>query len=385
MIYFDNAATSWPKPPAVADAVTAQFTGAGGNPGRSGHRFSIAAARILEDAREGLATLFHVKNPGRIAFAHNATHALNLAIFGVLRPGDRVVTSGVEHNSVMRPLRHLATAGVDVVVARCAADGSLDVDAVENELRAGARLLVTTHASNVTGTIMPIAELAAIARTHGVTYLVDSAQTAGTMPIDVEALGLDLLAFTGHKGLLGPTGTGGLYVREGIELAPLVRGGTGSESANEVQPDFMPDMYESGTANVSGIAGLAAGVSFLSEVGVDAVQAHERELVTRFFEAAAAVPGITMYGPADPMRRCGIVSFTLAGISPSEIALLLDEPFGIMARAGLHCAPAAHRTLGTFPAGTVRFGFGWFNTVAEVDTAVDALRQIAAWNAKEGA
>ena len=379
MIYFDNAATSWPKPPAVVDTVTAQFAGAGGNPGRSGHRFSIAAARILEDAREALATLFHVEDPGRIAFTHNATHALNLALCGVLRPGDRVVTTGVEHNSVMRPLRHLESTGVEVIVVRCAGDGSLDVDDVDNALRRGARLLVTTHASNVTGTVMPIAELAAIARKRGVIYLVDAAQTAGTMPIDLEALGIDLLAFTGHKGLLGPTGTGGLYVREGIELAPLVRGGTGSESANEVQPDFMPDMYESGTANVSGIAGLAAGVRFLSEVGVEAVQAHEQQLVTRFLETAPGIPGIAIHSAADPIRRCGIVSFTIAGISPSEIGLLLDEPFGIMARTGLHCAPAAHRTLGTFPAGTVRFGFGWFNTAAEVETAVDALRPIATW------
>jgi cysteine desulfurase family protein len=379
MIYFDNAATSWPKPRPVAAAVQEQLTSAGGNPGRSGHRLSVAAARLVEEAREALAHLFHVEDPSRIAFAHNATHALNVALCGLLHPGDRVVTTSLEHNSVMRPLRHLETTGVRVEVVPCEADGSIDLGKVDASLQPGARLLVTTHASNVTGTILPVADLAAIARRSGAYSVVDAAQTAGTVPIDVEALGIDVLAFTGHKGLFGPTGTGGLYVREEVDLTPLVRGGTGSDSAHEVQPEFMPDAFESGTLNVAGIAGLAAGVRFLMEVGVEAVQAHERQLATRFADAARSIPGVRIYGPSDPRSRCGIVSFNLAGASPSEVGLLLDEAFAIMARTGLHCAPAAHRTLGTFPDGTVRFGFGWFNTTAEVDAAVDALRQIAAW------
>jgi cysteine desulfurase family protein len=382
MIYFDNAATSWPKPPSVAAAVAEQLTNAGGNPGRSGHRLSVAAARTVENARELLAGVFRVADPGRIVFAHNATHALNLALYGLLRAGDRVVTTGVEHNSVMRPLRHLEATGIEVAVVPCGADGSLDLLKVEQALQPGAHLLVTTHASNVTGTIMPVADLAVMARSHGASYLVDAAQTAGTVPIDVERLGVDLLAFTGHKGLFGPTGTGGLYVREGVELAPLVRGGTGSDSAHEIQPQFMPDIYESGTLNVAGIAGLAAGVRFLMNMGIDAVQAHERELASRFVGEASAIPGITIHGPSDAGRRCGIVSFNVAGMSPSEVGLVLDDSFDIMARTGLHCAPAAHRTLGTFPDGTVRFGLGWFNTAAEVDTAVEALRQIAAWSLK---
>jgi len=381
MIYFDNAATSWPKPPAVAAAVQEQLTSAGGNPGRSGHRFSVAAARIVEEAREALALLFHAPDPSRIAFAHNATHALNVALYGLLRPGDRVVTTSVEHNSVMRPLRHLETTGVTVEVVPCEPDGMLDLRRVDRALTPGTRLLVTTHGSNVAGTILPVGDLAAMARRRGVRYLVDAAQTAGTVPIDVQALGLDVLAFTGHKGLFGPTGTGGLYVRDGVELPPLLRGGTGSDSAHEVQPEFMPDVFESGTVNVAGIAGLAAGVRFLVDVGVEAVQAHECDLATRFADAVSAIPGVTIYGPSAGASRCGLVSFNVAGASPSEVGLLLDEEFGIMARTGLHCAPAAHRTLGTCPAGAVRFGFGWFNAIAEVDAAVAALREIAAWAA----
>lgn len=379
MIYFDNAATSWPKPSSVAAAIQEQLASAGGNPGRSGHRFSVAAARVIEDARETLARLLHVVDPSRLAFVSNATHALNVALCGLLRPGDRVVTTSIEHNSVMRPLRYLETIGVEVAAVPCGADGSIDVGRVDEALTPGARLLVTTHASNVTGTILPVRDLAMVARRHGARYVVDAAQTAGTIPIDVEALDVDVLAFTGHKGLLGPTGTGGLYVRDGLDPRPLVRGGTGSDSAHEIQPEFMPDVFESGTPNVTGIAGLGAGARFVLDVGVESVQAHERDLAMRCVDGLRALPAVTVYGPSDAAARCGIVSFNVAGASPSEVGLLLDDAFGIMARTGLHCAPAAHRTVGTFPAGTVRFGVGWFNTVAEVDAAVDAVRQIAAW------
>ena len=384
MIYFDNAATSWPKPPAVAAAVHEQLTTGGGNPGRSGHRLAVGAARVVEEAREALAGLFHVEDPSRIAFAHNATHALNVALAGLLRPGDRVVTTAIEHNSVMRPLRHLESLGVALTVVPCGRDGAISAERIDAALQ-GARLLVTTHASNVSGAILPIGELAALAQRRRALYLVDAAQTAGIVPIDLGTTEVDLLAFTGHKGLFGPPGTGGLYVREGVEIQPLVRGGTGSDSAHEVQPAFMPDALESGTLNVAGIAGLGAGVRFVAGIGVDAVQAHERRLATRFVDAAAEIPRVMVHGPAGAAERCGIVSFSVAGVSPSEVGLLLDESFGIMARTGLHCAPSAHRTLGTFPAGTVRFGFGWFNTAAEVDAAVDALRQIVAWSTKAAA
>lgn len=382
VIYFDNAATSWPKPASICAAVNDYLTDAGGNPGRAGHRMSIAAARTVENAREALAQLFNASDPSRIVFTQNATHALNQALYGLLRPGDHVVTTSVEHNSVMRPLRHLETLGVEVTVVSCAPDGTLNPDRVRRALRPGTRLLVTTHGSNVVGTLMPIGDLAALARKQQVLCLIDAAQTAGAIPIDVQGMGVDLLAFTGHKSLFGPTGTGGLYIREGVTLTPLIRGGTGSESARELQPEFLPDAYESGTLNVAGIAGLGAGVRFLLETGVDAVRRHEQQLVSQFLAGAAEISGIILYGPVDAALKCAVVSFNVAGASPSEVGLILDESFGIMARTGLHCAPSAHQTVDTFPTGTVRFSFGWFNTPAEVEAALAALREIASWAAK---
>jgi cysteine desulfurase family protein len=379
MIYFDNAATSWPKPPGVAAAMVDQLENAGGNPGRAGHRLSLAAARVVADARDAVAQLFNAADPSRIVFTHNATHALNVALHGLLRSGDHVVTTSVEHNSVMRPLRHVERSGVELTVVGCRRDGSIDVKAVAGAIRSNTRLLVATHASNVTGTLLPVGELASVARSRGVLSLVDASQTAGAIPVDVAAMDVDLLAFTGHKALLGPTGTGGLYIRDGIELKPLLRGGTGSESAHELQPLFLPDAHESGTVNVTGLAGLNASVRFLLDIGIDAIRAHEQKLVTRFLSAAHGVPGLRIHGPLDPRLKCGTVSFTLNGSTASEAALLLDESFDIMARAGLHCAPAAHRTLGTFPTGTVRFSFSWFNTEGEVDTAAQALHDIAQW------
>ena len=379
MIYFDNAATSWPKPPTVSAAIADCLSDAGGNPARSGHRMSIAAARIVENARAALAEMFHTEDPAEIVFTQNATHSLNLALYGLLRPGDHAVTTSVEHNSVMRPLRHLESLGVEVTVVAANRDGTIDIDPVRDALRPDTRLLVTTHASNVTGTLMPVDELAALARENATSYLIDASQTCGALPIDVQKLGVDLVAFSGHKGLLGPTGTGALYVRQDVVLSPLMRGGTGSDSAHEIQPEFLPDALESGTLNVAGIAGLNAGVRFLSEIGIAAVRTHERELVERFLTGIAEIPGIVLYGPPESWLRCGVVSFNVTGAVPSEIGLILDQSFGIMARTGLHCSPGAHKTLETFPTGTIRFSFGWFNTRAEVDLALEALTEIAAW------
>jgi cysteine desulfurase / selenocysteine lyase len=378
-IYFDNAATSWPKPPGVLATMTECMAASGGNPGRSGHRLSIAAARVVEETRQLLADLLNADDPSRIVFTHNATHALNVALYGLLRPGDHVVTTSVEHNSVMRPLRDLERRGIAVTVVNCRPEGTLPVDEVRRAMRPGTRLLVTTHASNVLGSVMPIEELAAAARAAGALYLVDASQSAGAVPIDIDDTGIDLLAFTGHKALLGPTGTGGLFIRSGVNVAPLIRGGTGSDSDRETQPDFHPDLHESGTLNVAGIAGLGAAVRFLREIGIDAVVAHERALMTEFVERAADIPGLTLYGPDHPARRCGVVSFNLRGASSSEVAQVLDDSFGILARAGLHCAPSAHRTAGTFPGGTVRFAFGWFNRADEIRTAISALGELASW------
>lgn len=378
-IYFDNAATSWPKPPTVRVAVDRYFDEVGGNPGRSGHRMSIAAARAVEDTRDLLGDLFNVRDSGRIVFTKNATEALNLAIYGLLEPGDHVVTSSIEHNSVMRPLRHLESEGMELTVVACAPDGTLDPEDVLRAIRPNTRLLTTLHGSNVMGSLLPVAELAAIAREHDVPYLVDAAQTAGAVPIDVEALGIDMLAFSGHKGLLGPTGTGGLYLREGLSPRPLMRGGTGSRSDLAIQPDFMPDMYESGTLNVAGLVGLAAGILYVLDFGVACVSTHERSLVARFMNGVSELPGITVHGPEHLEQRCGVVSFNVDGLSPSDVGMLLDRDYAILSRVGLHCAPGAHQIIGTFPIGSVRFGFGLFNTVPEVDEALAALDEISTW------
>ncbi|OFW64102.1 MAG: cysteine desulfurase [Actinobacteria bacterium RBG_16_67_15] len=380
-IYFDQAATSWPKPDSVRRAVEEYFDGAGGNPGRSGHRMSIAAARLVEAARDALAELFAVPDPGRIAFTKNATEALNVAIYGLLSPGDHAVTTSSEHNSVMRPLRHLEAAGLALTVVPCRPDGTLDAEAVFEAIRPETRLITTVHGSNVTGALTPIERIAAEARRRGIPYLVDAAQTAGAIPIDLTALGIDLLAFTGHKALLGLTGTGGLVVAPGVDLPPLLRGGTGSRSDSEHQPDFMPDVYESGTLNVAGLAGLGAGVRHLLGVGINQVAAHEQTLVDRFRTGAAAIPMVRLFGPERPADRCGVVSFNVGSLSSSEVGTLLDRDFDILSRVGLHCAPGAHRTIGTFPGGTVRFGFGLTNTIGEVDAALRALAEIASWAA----
>ena len=379
MIYFDHAATSWPKPPVVREALDAYFGDAGGNPGRAGHRMSIAAARIVEEARDGLAELLGVADSSRVAFTKNATEALNIGISGLVGPGDHVVTSSIEHNSVMRPLRHLEARGVEVTAVRCSGDGTLDADAVAAAARPETRLVTTLHGSNVTGALLPIGAIARWCRDRGIPYLVDASQTAGTVPIDVEALGVDLLAFTGHKGLLGLTGTGGLYVRAGFELPSLIRGGTGSRSDREAQPAFMPDAHESGTLNVAGLGGLGAGVRHLLDTGVDKVEAHERDLTTSAVHGLGTIPGVRVHTPLDPLRRCGVLSFTVDGATPSDVGTILDREFGIMSRVGLHCAPGAHRTIGTFPSGTIRFGFGLSNTLDEVGTAVAAVGEIARW------
>ncbi|MFZ5827488.1 MAG: aminotransferase class V-fold PLP-dependent enzyme [Bacillota bacterium] len=377
MIYLDNAATSWPKPPAVKRAVLEALDEAG-NPGRSGHALALASARRVLAAREALAQLLGAPDPARIALTANATGALNLAITGLLRPGDRVVTTAVEHNSVMRPLRALQHQGVELEVVRCSPDGRVDPADVARALRKKTRLLVATHASNVLGAIQPVNELGRLAREAGTLFLVDASQTAGALEIDLASLPVDLLAFTGHKALLGPQGTGGLYLREGLELEPLTRGGTGSASELEEQPEFAPDRYESGTPNVPGLAGLAAAAEYLVAHGVAAVRTREVALTERFLAGLREIPGVVVYGPAEATARTGLVSLNLRGVSSSMLSQALEEGFGVLTRAGLHCAPAAHRTAGTYPDGSVRFSFGAASTSADVDGALEALRTLAA-------
>lgn len=383
MIYLDNAATSWPKPPPVVEAMVHFLTEVGGSPGRSSHRLSVEAGRIVYAAREAVAELFHFSDPLRVVFGLNVTEALNLALQGLLRPGDHVVTSSIEHNSVMRPLRALEREGVEVTVVQATPEGMLNPAEVERAIRPHTVLVVLNHASNVVGTIQPVAELGRVIRELGPAaplLLVDAAQTAGALRIDMEADGIDLLAFTGHKSMYGPMGTGGLVIGQRVDtrrLVPLKRGGTGSRSEREEQPDFLPDMCESGTPNAIGLAGLAAGVRWVLERGVEAIRAEEMVLTQRLIDGLREIPGVAVYGTLDAARQTAAVSFNLARMEPSEVALRLDEEYGIMARPGLHCAPAAHRTVGTFPAGTVRFSLGAFNTSAQVDAALEAVGRLA--------
>lgn len=377
VIYLDHAASSWPKPPEVVEAVSRTLAEVGSNPGRSGHRLSLEAARIIFEARNALASLFHADDPLRIVLTRNATEALNIMICGLLKSGDHVIASGMEHNSVMRPLRAMEGRGVRISVAACSRNGRLDPAEVVSLLRPETRAVILTHASNVTGTIQPVAEVGAIARDMGIICCVDAAQTAGAVPIDIAEMHIDLLAFTGHKSLYGPQGTGGLYIGPGLEemIDPIMTGGTGSASELEIQPDFLPDKFESGTPNTPGISGLLAGVRFILETGLDAIRAKEQALSGLLRGGLASIPRVHVHG--DPARTIPVVSFSVEGMSPSDVTQILDEEYGIMARPGLHCAPSAHRTIGTFPQGTVRFSLGWFNTEAEVQRALDAVSDIA--------
>ncbi|MEN6480506.1 MAG: aminotransferase class V-fold PLP-dependent enzyme [Anaerolineales bacterium] len=380
VIYLDYAATSWPKPPEVLAAMVDVLETAGGNPGRSGHRLSIAAGRVLNATREAVADCFHVSDPLRVVFTPNVTYALNIGLHALLQPGDRVVTTGIEHNSVMRPLREMAKCGLDVVVVPCGPDGSLDLAALRQAVTPGTRLVVATHANNVVGTILPAAEMAAIAHAAGALFMLDAAQTAGVLPIDLPTLDVDLFAFTGHKGLHGPPGSGGLILAESVDvdqLRPVFAGGTGSRSEREEQPEILPDKFEVGTPNSVGIAGLGAGVRFVLARGIDAIREHELALTRLLCEGLASIPGLQVYGPACAKDRTATVSITMEGRRVSDIGWRLDDEFGILTRVGLHCSPATHRTIGTFPEGTVRLAPGLATTREDILATIDALAQIS--------
>ena len=380
MVYLDNAATSWPKPPEVIKSMGDALERVGGNPGRSGHRLSIEAARVVYDTRETVASFFNLGDPLRVIFTNNATHAINIIIHGLLKPGDSVVASSMEHNAVMRPLRTLEKQGVRLHIVSCRPDGSLDINDLEKSLVSETRLVVMIHASNVTGTILPIAEVAQIAHRASSLLLVDAAQTAGVLPIDMKATGADFIAFTGHKGLLGPPGIGGLLIGTDFDtsqIQPLMQGGTGSLSEREHQPEFLPDKFESGTLNLVGIAGLRAGIHWLEGTGLTTVAALERELSNKLIDGLLRIPGVNLFGTLDSARRTAIISFTVAGKTVSEVGLRLDEEYGILTRVGLHCAPAAHRTIGSFPEGTVRLAPGVFTTEEDIEITLKAIANIS--------
>ncbi|MBF7083071.1 aminotransferase class V-fold PLP-dependent enzyme [Desulfallas sp. Bu1-1] len=375
MIYFDNAATSWPKPPEVMEAMRHCLEEVGANPGRSGHKMSLAAGKIVDATREAIAALFNISEPDRVIFTFNATDALNMAIKGTLNSGDHVITTSMEHNSVTRPLYGLRHQ-IEVTKVQCKDDGTLDLRDVKKAIRPNTRAIIMTHASNVSGTVMPVREAGALAREAGIIFIVDAAQTAGILDIDVEKMKIDLLAMPGHKGLMGPPGTGVLYVGERAQMKPFREGGTGSKSAVAGQPEELPEKYESGTLNSVGIAGLGAGVNFIRKISLSKIREHERMLTARFIQGARKIPGLKIFGPDENTERAPVVSFLLEGKDTGAVGGALDRWYNIACRAGLHCSPDAHRTLGTFESKLVRFSFSYFNQVEEVDFALQCLRDI---------
>lgn len=377
-IYLDNAATSFPKPEAVYRSIDEAFRHFGGNPGRGGHQLALDAGRIVFTAREAVAGFFGIADSSRVVFTSNATEAINLALFGALKPGDRVVTTSMEHNAVARPLRALQERGIKVVKVAADKDGFVPPDDFCRACAAApTALAVLGHVSNVTGTIQDLATIGPWCRNHGVTLLVDAAQSAGLLPIDVETLGIDLLAAPGHKSLFGPVGTGFLYVRPGLELVPLLYGGTGANSHSDLMPDAMPERLESGTPNTPGLAGLTAGIAWLEEVGLDAIREHETQCMRRLLAGLSDLPALELYGSGGAEERGGALSFNLKGVDPSTVAFRLDREFSICVRSGLHCAPEAHRSIGTYPNGTVRVSPNRMNRTEEIDEFITAIAAIA--------
>jgi cysteine desulfurase family protein len=374
--YLDNAASTWPKPDGVAEAMIEAVRDYGANPGRGGHQLSMKASKIVYKTRVKLAQLFSVKNPNDIIFASNATMALNQAIKGFVKPGMHVITTSLEHNSVRRPLEFLKrTAQIDITYITPSNKAST-IKEIAKAIRKETGMIVVSHASNLLGTIIPVAEIGQFAYDHNICFLVDASQSAGVLPIDVEKMHIDMLAFPGHKGLYGPQGTGGLYVNSEIELVPLLHGGTGSQSEAIDQPSTRPDRFESGTLNTPGIAGLLAGVEFVLETGVEVIHQKEKKLADKAVELLTSFPGIEIIGKDLELERLGVISFTMAGVEATELAYILDQEYGIAVRAGFHCTPLAHETAGTIETGAVRISFGYFNEEEDVDKLAGALEEI---------
>lgn len=377
-IYLDNAATSHPKPDSVYRAVLDTMK-RGGSSGRGSHSKALSSDRLIFETRELLAEMFNIADSARISFTANATIAINQALFGLLRPGDRVVTTTMEHNAVARPLHRLQGSGVEVVKVEAGRDGLIDPEQLKQAcLAETSRLLVVNHCSNVVGAIQPIDQLGSWCREHNILFMVDGSQSAGAFPIDLQALSIDLFAAPGHKRLLGPAGTGFLYVGEGIDLEPLIFGGTGADSKSAEQPDIYPERLESGTLNVPGLAGLREGLLYLQEEGLDAIRKRDIALTERLLDGLGAIDSAEIYGPDNIVDRSEVISFNLKGVDPAEVGFILDRQWQIAVRVGLHCAPDAHRTIGTFPTGTVRVSPGCYTTDSEIDRFLQAVEDIAA-------
>ena len=378
LIYLDNAATSYPKPCKVYEEIQKCLMYYCANPGRSGHQMSVYAGNAVYETREIICSFFNIENPLRLCFTKNATEALNFVIKGILKPGEHVITTSMEHNSVLRPLKYVEKhLGVEVTIIWGNKFGEIDPDLIKRSIKNNTVLIIASLSSNVNGTILPIEEIGKISREHGLLFLLDSAQGAGSVNIDVIKTNADFLAFSGHKGLLGPPGIGGLYVRDGINLNPLLHGGTGSNSKSEEQPEIMPDLLESGTLNLPGIIGLGTGIKFIKNFGPENIAYYKQLLLKRFHESIKDIKGIKMYSLMENDRNSGILAMNFLEYDSSEIANILDVQYGIATRGGFHCAPLAHETLGTEIQGLVRFSLGCFNTIEEIDYTANALRTIS--------
>ena len=375
MIYLDNAATTMMKPPCVVEAVTGALTSLG-NASRGAHEGALNANRLLYRTRRKLAGLFGCPKSEQVIFTANSTEALNIAIFGLLGPGDHIISTDLEHNSVLRPLYRLEGLGAELSFLPADRRGCVDYDALPGLLRPNTRAVVCTHASNLTGNALDIRRIGAFARERGLLFIVDASQTAGSFPISVEEDHISALCFTGHKGMMGPQGTGGLVIGRGVEIRPFKTGGTGVQSHLKEQPSAYPTRLEAGTLNGHGIAGLSAAVDFLNETGIETIHAREERLMRRFYEGVRAVPGVKVYGDFDH-RRAPIVTLNIGDMDSGEVSDILMEDFGIAVRSGAHCAPRMHEALGTTAQGAVRFSFGYFNTEADADAAIEAVRSIA--------
>ena len=376
MIYLDNAATTLQKPGQVAEAVAEAMCSLG-NAGRGVHEATLGASRVIFDTRKRLADFFHAESPKQIAFTMNSTESLNTAVKGILQSGDHVITTELEHNSVLRPLYEMEKKGVEFTIIPSDEKGRIDIQDFEREIRENTRMIVCTHGSNLTGNLVDIAAVGEIARRHQVLFCVDASQTAGVFPIDVQEMQIDILCFTGHKSLLGPQGTGGMYVREGVGVRPLKSGGSGVQTYRKEHPPEMPTALEAGTLNGHGIAGLNAAVAYIQETGMDVIRKREQELMRRFYDGVKEIPGIKIYGDFSVRERCPIVALNLGNFDSSEVSDELFMTYGIATRPGAHCAPLMHKALGTVEQGAVRFSFSHYNTEEEIDAAAAALRELA--------
>lgn len=376
MIYMDNAATTMHKPDTVIQAV-AEALGSMGNAGRGAHGASLSASRVIYETRELLCSFFGGTNPRQVVFTSNSTESLNIAVKGLIEPGDHVITTMMEHNSVLRPLYELSERGTELSIIKCDKNGVFRMEDMEAAIGPGTKAIVCTNGSNLTGNYVDIEKIGKIAKKHGLLFIVDASQTAGVFPIDVQRMQIDVLCFTGHKSLLGPQGTGGMYVREGLAVRPLKSGGSGVQTYSRSHPSDMPTALEAGTLNGHGIAGLCAALEYLNAEGIDRIRAREQELMRRFYNGVKEIPNVKIYGDFSSEERCPIVALNIGDYDSSEVSDALLMEYDISTRPGAHCAPLMHEALGTVEQGAVRFSFSHYNTEEEVDTAIRAIRELS--------